>query len=128
MPRLSMNPGAISDHVSAAVPYLFHAFHGHGSGNRPKYALKIGADHAFVLGIYGRCVHLIHFSVGAGHDIGRMRLSNWRFVFEVNETWRNEDKGQDQGDHYVVMEASPRVRPEQVALECAPNARHKLSV
>jgi len=41
---------------------------------------------------------------------------------------RYEDKRQDQRHHYVVMEASPRVGPEQIALQRAPNARHANSL
>jgi hypothetical protein len=37
---------------------------------------------------------------------------------------RDKDKRQDQRHHYVVMEASPVVCPEQIALQRAPNARH----
>src|SRR6267142_3819296 len=126
--RLSVDPAAIRHHVSTASTQLLHAFHGHRAGNWPEYTLKICAHHAFVLGIHGGSIHLVRLSICACDNASRMLLPDGRFVFEVNVMRRNKDKRQDQRDHYVVMEASPRVGPKQIALQCAPNARHALSV
>src|SRR6185312_17136478 len=38
---LSVYPAAIRHHMSAAITYLLHAFHGYRAGNRPEHTLKI---------------------------------------------------------------------------------------
>jgi hypothetical protein len=121
---LSVNPAAIRHHVSAAIAHLLNALHGYRTGNRPEHTLKILAHHAFVLGIHSGSIHFVRLSVCACNNANRMLLSDRRFVFEIDVMRRNKDKRQDQRDHYVVMEASPRVGPEQITLQCAPNARH----
>src|SRR6185437_2902279 len=125
---LSVYPAAIRHHMSAAITYLLHAFHGYRAGNRPEHTLKIHAHHAFILGIHRGSIHLEHLSICTRNNASRMLLSDWRFVFEIDVIGRNKDKRQDQRDHYVVMEASPRVCPEQITLQRAPNARHEDSL
>src|SRR4029077_18778685 len=121
-------PASISNHVAGAVTYLFHPLHGYCAGNRTKHALKIRAHHAFILGIHGGSIHLVRLSICTDNDVRWMLARACRFVFEVNEMRRDEDKRQDQRHHYVVMEASPAVGPEKIALQRASNARHKNSL
>jgi len=114
--------------MSAAITHLLHAFYGYRAGNRPEHTLEIRAHHAFILGIHGGSIHLVHLSIRTRNNAGRVLLSDGWSVFEIDVMGRNKDKRQDQRDHYVVMEAPPRVSPEQVTLQRAPNARHENSV
>src|SRR5579864_2176541 len=114
--------------MSAAVTHLLHALHGDRAGNRPEHALEIRAHHAFVLGIHRGSIHLKHLSICARNNASSMLPLDMRLVFEINVMWRNKDKRQDQRNHYVVMEASPGVGPEQITLQRAPDARHASSL
>ena len=110
-----MNPAAIRHYVPASITYLLNSIHDYRAGYRPEHTLKIRAHHAFVLGVHGGSIHLVHLSICTCNNACRMPLWYGRFVFEINEIRRNKDERQDQRDHYVVMEAPPRVCPEQIA-------------
>ena len=57
-----------------------------------------------------------------------MRQVVCRLVFEVDEARGGEDKDQDQRDHHIIVEAATLIRPENIALDEAPHARHSASL
>src|ERR1051325_1922576 len=106
---LPMNPAAIRHYVPASITYLLNSIHDYRAGYRSERTLEIRAHHAFILGVYGGSIHLVHLPIDACNNASRMLLLYGRFVFEINVARCNKDKRQDQRDHYVVMEAPPRI-------------------
>src|SRR5579884_1440362 len=61
-------------------------------------------------------------SVGANQHFCRGKISWNRMVTVVPQMRRNKDEGEDQRNHYIVMEATPLIRPEEIAFK---NTAHK---
>src|SRR5271157_5505828 len=102
-----------------------------GNADRPgdgfNDLLQLPANISTRSGIHCRGLDLIDepaFLAGNHDYAGKMRIALDRFVLEVDEMRRNKNKEENQGDHDVVVQAAPLVRPKNISADCAPDRAH----
>src|SRR5262249_59715721 len=118
------HPGAICHDLSGLVPHRLNAIDLDRPGNRPQDADKVCAHHGLILGVHRGRVGLVNEaddSRPAGLDLRRL-------VLEIDEAWCDEDEGENQRYHDVVVETAPVIGPEEIAFDGAPGSRHGNSV
>src|SRR5579864_8944383 len=70
----------------------------------------------------GNLVHEAILSVGCNDNYSSwMRIALCRFIFEIDPDRGQEDEGEDQRDHDVVVNAAPVIGPENVISQRAAN-------
>jgi len=75
-----------------------------------------------------RPVNLIDESsltVGKYHHPGWMRVALDWFIIKIDPIRREENEQENERDHYIVMERSALVGPENIAANCAPDGVHR---
>jgi hypothetical protein len=114
---LTVRPDFISRYFAAGVLERVVVVHNHGAGD----ALNDG----FEPGVQCAALHLVGrndigeatASISADKDFSGCKIPRHRMIAVVPQMRRDEDKGKDQRDHYIVMEAATLVRPEEIAFE-----------
>src|SRR5262249_7205869 len=111
----AMTPRSVSDDTSFLVAYRliprnYHAAHRRLKGTRQFDTHVIAVSHLIGVDL----VHEAVLSISVDNYLLWMRGVSSRFILEVDVIRRNEDEGQNQRDHHVIVHAASLVGPEDI--------------
>src|SRR5581483_33279 len=124
---LSRDPHLIARDSPLAVSHHLIAGDFHLPGNGLDHAQQVLPDGRVVAPPHRRGVNLVNKpvrSVGKNNYSRLMRSALHRFVLEIDPVRGQEDEGQNQGDHHIVVHTPALVAPEDVTAQSVPDASH----
>src|SRR5579884_476199 len=119
---LSVRPDFVGGHFTAGVPESVVMVYNHGARDALDDGFESGVQCAALHLVGGNDISEPAASVGADKNFSGREIPRHGMVTVVPKVRRDEDEGEDQRDHYVVMEAASLVRPEEIAFK---NTAHK---
>jgi hypothetical protein len=112
-----MSPRAVSHDASLLVADGFVPRNGHIAHCRLERARQFGIHIAALYQLVGAdLVYEAVLSIPVNNYLLWMRRVSCGFIFEIDVIRRDEDEGQNQRDHHVIVHAASVIGPENVAL------------
>src|SRR5271166_98370 len=122
-----MSPDFVGNYLVFTVAHGFVPVNRNLASDRFDDALQRFANVGVAVRFHRGGVHLIEEAVIhlLHHDLSLTRRTLLRFVAKVDPKRSKKNEGQDDSDHYVVVDATARIRPPDVAFDGLGELAHR---